>query len=154
MGRLQFDMRDSAELLTAISNYHELAYSFTQLVGGKDSGPLREFWNRKIVQRETETWLKPSEYDAWRRFNIHMFTQMWGSTACGWGGMGGAAMTESYTIIIENELFGFACIYYGGRLAYICETDEKYMKYVEKGYRGMPGIASSSTQLTIIHKTR
>jgi len=48
-----------------------------------------------------------------------MFTQMWGSTALGFGGIGGAAMTTAYTIILECE--GRYAVYFGGRFAYLIE---------------------------------
>jgi hypothetical protein len=47
-----------------------------------------------------------------------MFSQTWESTACGYGGMGGAAMTPAYTIIVSDN-HGTSCVYFGcGRLAY------------------------------------
>lgn len=48
---------------------------------------------------------------------VVMFPQGWGSTALGYGGIGGAAMTPSYTVIIqEGQCY---CVYFGGgRLAY------------------------------------
>jgi hypothetical protein len=52
---------------------------------------------------------------------IIMFPQTWGSTALGYGGMGGAAMTAAYTIILSFHLQTY-CVYFGGgRLAYKLE---------------------------------
>lgn len=48
---------------------------------------------------------------------IAMFPQMWGSTALGFGGLGGAAMTEAYTIALEGPGRDVA-IYWAGRFAY------------------------------------
>lgn len=50
-----------------------------------------------------------------------MFAQTWGSTALGFGGMGGAAMTTAYSIVIESERAQEIAVYFGnhGRLAYI-----------------------------------
>lgn len=48
---------------------------------------------------------------------IVMFPQTWGSTALGYGGIGGSAMTPGYTIIITYH--NHICVYFGcGRLAY------------------------------------
>ena len=47
-----------------------------------------------------------------------MFPQTWGSTALGFGGIGGAAMTTAYTIVIESDLTGQYCVYFGGGFAY------------------------------------
>jgi hypothetical protein len=52
---------------------------------------------------------------------VIMFPQTWGSTALGYGGMGGAAMTSAYTIILSFHLQTY-CVYFGGgRLAYKLE---------------------------------
>jgi hypothetical protein len=49
---------------------------------------------------------------------IIMFPQTWGSTALGYGGIGGAAMTGAYTIIISFCSTTY-CVYFGGgQLAY------------------------------------
>lgn len=49
---------------------------------------------------------------------VTMFLQMWGSTALGYGGMGGAAMTQAYTVIVKDHRS--AAVYFGcGRLAYM-----------------------------------
>jgi hypothetical protein len=63
-------------------------------------------------------------------------------------------MTPAYTLIIENGWYGFACIYYSGKLAYICEMDDKYTDYKVKGYRGLPGCRDSSEKLTVLFKGR
>ena len=49
---------------------------------------------------------------------VVMFPQTWGSTATGYGGMGGAAMTSVYTVIVSYDSTTY-CVYFGcGRLAY------------------------------------
>lgn len=151
MGRLRFDMDDSIEFQQAVSHYLKLAHIFTQLTSGEAAEPLREFWNNSIVKRDEKTWMTDQEYSHWLSFNAHMVKQMWGSTAGGWPGMGGAAMSEYYTTVIENSHYRLACIYYGGRLAYICEMDDKYQSYIEKGYRGLPGIPDCRTKLTVLY---
>ena len=48
---------------------------------------------------------------------VIMFNEMWGSTALGYGGMCGSAMTNAYTVLCQcgNVL----CVYFGGgRLGY------------------------------------
>lgn len=48
---------------------------------------------------------------------VVMFPQTWGSTALGYGGLGGSAMTGAYTIVITYH--NYVCVYFGcGRLAY------------------------------------
>ena len=48
---------------------------------------------------------------------IDMFEQSWGSTALGFGGIGGASITSAYTVIVTGPN-GDACVYFAGRLAY------------------------------------
>ena len=61
---------------------------------------------------------KHTDYD----LTVHsMFTQTWGSTALGFGGVGGAAMTTAYTVIIRSELNGMYAVYFGGQFAYVIE---------------------------------
>ena len=47
---------------------------------------------------------------------IH-FLQTWGSTALGFGGVGGQAMTSAYTTVVMYH-HRTACVYFAGRHAY------------------------------------
>ncbi|MER3439620.1 MAG: hypothetical protein C4346_19625 [Chloroflexota bacterium] len=49
-----------------------------------------------------------------------MFPQTWGSTALGFGGIGGAAMTSAYTVIIEGPE-GHLAVYWNASLAYLID---------------------------------
>jgi hypothetical protein len=56
---------------------------------------------------------RPREDDV----EVIMFPQTWGSTALGYGGMGGASVTSAYTVIVSNHVI--SCVYFGeGELAY------------------------------------
>lgn len=46
-----------------------------------------------------------------------MFLQQWGSTALGFGGMGGAAITPAYTVVVEGPQRDLA-VYWAGQFAY------------------------------------
>ena len=64
---------------------------------------------------------------------VVMFPQTWGSTATGYGGLGGSAMTSVYTVIVSYNHY-YYCVYFGcGRLAYKLDrskmSDEGYMKF-------------------------
>lgn len=50
-----------------------------------------------------------------------MFPQVWGSTALGFGGIGGQAMTTAYTVVVESPRAGTFAVYFGssGRIAYL-----------------------------------
>lgn len=66
-----------------------------------------------------------------RRPNIHdfnvyaMFPQTWGSTALGHGGIGGAAMTPAYTIVLECMHTKEFLVYFGGTFCYKVNHDSK-----------------------------
>lgn len=52
--------------------------------------------------------------------DVVLFPQLWGSTALGYGGLGGAAMTWAYTVVAMTG--AEACVYFGGgHLAYRVE---------------------------------
>ena len=54
-----------------------------------------------------------------RDFGVYaMFPQTWGSTALGHGGMGGAAMTTAYTIVLECYYTQEFLVYFGGTYCY------------------------------------
>lgn len=53
---------------------------------------------------------------------LTVFVQSWGSTALGYGGgVGGAAVTDAYTVVVECALIQTRAVYFGprGRLAYL-----------------------------------
>ena len=49
---------------------------------------------------------------------VACFPQTWGSTALGFGGLGGQAITGAYTTIVSSTLHGTYLVYFGGRFAY------------------------------------
>jgi hypothetical protein len=56
---------------------------------------------------------RPLEHDV----EVIMFPQTWGSTALGYGGMGGAAVTSAYTVVVHD--LDVYCVYFGeGECAY------------------------------------
>ena len=151
---LNVELSDMADLMRSISEYEYLANTFPQLTSGDDRERLVKFWNEKVVKRETSTQMTREEYNYWKEINFHMVKQTWGNTSGGWQGIGGSAMTSAYTVIIENDWYGFACIYYNGKLAYICEMDEKYTDYMSKEYRRLPGHGDCREKLTVLYKSR
>lgn len=60
---------------------------------------------------------------------VNMFLQRWASTALGYGGLGGRAMTDAYTVLCT--MGNITCVYFGGgRLAY--RVDYSKMTYDQK----------------------
>lgn len=60
-----------------------------------------------------------------------MFSQTWGSTALGFGGMGGAAMTPAYTVVVKGPEGQFVT-YWAGRFAYLVDPAVATPEQVEK----------------------
>ena len=60
---------------------------------------------------------RPTEQEC----RVTAFPQLWGSTALGYGGIGGSAMTTAYTVVVESAVVGLRAVYFGeaGRLAYL-----------------------------------
>ena len=55
-------------------------------------------------------------------FEIHIFEQIWGSTALGFGGIGGQAMTSAYTYVFVPQCCDQNCfVYFNGSFAYEAE---------------------------------
>ena len=62
-----------------------------------------------------------------------MFPQTWSSTALGFGGIGGQAITSAYVCIIESNLVGGYAVYFGGRLAYVINRpNEKFIEDLQR----------------------
>lgn len=66
-------------------------------------------------------------------FEIIIFPQTWGSTALGFGGMGGQAITTADTIVCIPECVDQPCfVYFAGRFAYAVEWSERFAKDVAR----------------------
>ena len=60
-------------------------------------------------------------------FDIHIFEQVWGSTALGFGGMGGQAITTEYTYVFVPVQCNQSCfVYFGSRFAYEADYTENF----------------------------
>lgn len=61
---------------------------------------------------------------------VQVFNQLWGSTATGYGGLGGSAMTNAYTVIVGSR--NCICVYFGcGALAYKLSRPEMTPEQLE-----------------------
>ena len=67
-------------------------------------------------------------------FEIHVFEQTWGSTALGFGGVGGQAMTSATTYVFIPIGINQKCfVYFAGSFAYAVDYSDKFMKDVLGG---------------------
>ena len=81
----------------------------------------------KIADHLKETmgrqYIDDSDYD------FTMFSQSWGDTSLGFGGIGGQMITSAYTVVIIFEPTGIAGVYFNGKFAYIVERpNENFYK--------------------------
>ena len=64
-------------------------------------------------------------------FVLHTFGQTWGSTALGFGGVGGQAMTSATTYVFIPIGINQKCfVYFAGSFAYAVDYSDKFMKDV------------------------
>lgn len=67
-------------------------------------------------------------------FELYTFVQTWGSTALGFGGVGGQAMTDATTYVFippvncKQKCF----VYFAGRFAYAADFSQEFMNDVQK----------------------
>ncbi len=88
------------------SEYNEYVYE-----DNKEKGPRQPIQVKRATGKILYT--RPREDHC----DIVVFPQTWGSTALGFGGIGGKAMTTAYTVVVTGPR-GDACIYFGGTFAY------------------------------------
>ena len=64
-------------------------------------------------------------------FELHTFEQTWGSTALGFGGVGGQAMTSATTYVFIPIGINQKCfVYFAGSFACAVDYSDKFMKDV------------------------
>ena len=67
----------------------------------------------------------------------HSFPEQWGSTALGFGGLAGQAFTEAQTIVVFDDMYYRAAVYWAGRFAYtIDKANPKFEEWIEKFHSG------------------
>ena len=64
---------------------------------------------------------------------IYMFPQIWSSTALGFGGIGGQAITEAMTYIVDPDYNSPLYVYFAGEFAYaVKEPNDAFREDVRK----------------------
>ena len=64
-------------------------------------------------------------------FELYTFEQTWGSTALGFGGVGGQAITSATTYVFIPISINQKCfVYFAGRFAYAVDYSGKFMEDV------------------------
>ena len=94
-------------------------------------------WRSSLSREEMKTAVAPADcyVEKTRKHSMYdltvftMFPQTWSSTALGFQGIGGQAITSAYVCIIESNLLGQLAVYFGERLAYVIKRpNEKFME--------------------------
>lgn len=92
-------------------------------------------WEHYRKTKEDRRIKKTRKHSAYDISVYAMFPQTWGSTALGFGGIGGQAMTPAYTVIVESNFTGGFCVYFGGRFAYrVKNLNQKFRDDVARRY--------------------
>ena len=94
----------------------------------------------RINQDITKRRKKIEEYD------IYDFDQTWSSTALGFGGIGGDAITTARTFVLIPEYELKAYVYFGGRFAYECPINQRCKDDIAK--HRMASVAESGRYST------
>ena len=58
---------------------------------------------------------------------LYDFNQTWATTALGFGGMGGSAITTARTYVYIPKFYKKAFVYFAGIFAYECDKSEKFV---------------------------
>lgn len=67
-------------------------------------------------------------------FELYDFTQVWGDTTCGFGGVGGQGMTAARTYVLVPISCDEKClVYFGGRFAYAVRYSQTFIEDVRGG---------------------
>lgn len=57
--------------------------------------------------------------------SVCQFVQTWGTTSLGFGGIGGQAFTSAYVTTVACMVANKCAVYFGGRLAYLADSDNQ-----------------------------
>jgi hypothetical protein len=82
-------------------------------------------WSSKDRTAMIKKKTKHTEYNLTVRA---MFPQVWGSTALGFGGIGGQTITTAYTTVVESDIDASCCVYFGGQFAYRIEQPNEQFR--------------------------
>lgn len=105
----EITFEDISNFMSSYVHYFRLGGYVTQLEKGNSQ--LEEIY-------------KNIRFEDWVNINIHITSQVWGSTAVGWGGMGGAMMTNCFNFIIHNKKTDTVFVYWNGKLAFIAHKKD------------------------------
>lgn len=156
MRKITIDLPEVGSIVQSLTHYQQLGSYLPQLDPAQRE-TLDKFWKERVLAHAQqpkfgEKYMDGQAYQYWQQVDMHVVKQHWGNTSCGWEGIGGAAMSESYTVVLENRWLKAIFVYYDGKLAYIADMDDKLKPYMEKGFHSLPGMGSVASRLTCIYR--
>ena len=91
---------------------------------------IKNYPNLELLDYKTRLVLLEQDKEKYKNveLQVEVFPQTWGSTALGFGGIGGQAMTTAYTTVFYDILNDVGVVYFDGRLAYfVNELTDNFM---------------------------
>lgn len=86
---------------------------------------------RHLLEMESDMTYRIPKDVTLNDYEIHIFKQVWGSTALGFSGMGGQMMTGAYTYVFIPEYGDTNChVYFDGAYAYSVPYSDVFIKDV------------------------
>lgn len=82
---------------------------------------IKSYPNLELLDYKVQHLLKVFNltHDKYDYIMAEMYPQLWGSTALGFGGIGGQAMTTAYTTVFYDQGRHYAIVFFDSILAYI-----------------------------------
>lgn len=103
--------------------------------------PEYEFESRDWSKKEPTVITLRRRHSEYNISVYGMFPQVWSSTALGFGGIGGQAITSAYTVVLQSDVGHGYCVYFGGRFAYniLNPTQQFYLDVAERNMHKVAG---------------
>ena len=83
---------------------------------------LLEYKSRDILMNEEDFLDLYLSNEFYPDFVVDVFSQTWGSTALGFGGIGGQSITEAYTTVVHEINSNFYLVFFDEHPAYIVRS--------------------------------
>ena len=138
---------------------HAAYEAFPEYVYKDRNWAKHDAWRATLTREQMKTAVAPDDcmIEKTRKHSFYdltvysMFVQTWSSTALGFGGIGGQAITSAYVCVIESNLVGQFAVYFGGRLAYVIErANTKFMEDVASQRMADARLGKTTYERTIL----
>lgn len=63
---------------------------------------------------------------------VRVWKQTWGDTTLGFGGIGGQAITDAYTVVVMDKYWSECVVFHGMRYAYRTRVTDKIAEGIQK----------------------